>query len=506
MSKLITALYDCRSKQEYIYRTNKIKEISGGSALLSHVYEMFINKCLDYDITINSEWKGKAFSVKEFETSSDDGTVIYEGGGNLYVLYKSKEIYLKANKIFSKMLLDETYTISVIASCVEYTGDFNKDRGALYEENQKQKNTGSFSLPCNSLPFTQLDRNTWMPVVKKEKKDNQFQSYSCESLHKIDAYNKYCTLDPDSQTALLDSLVLEKNTESLLAVIYIDGNAMGNKIKSLTHGINDYDTCVNKLRAFSQNTNKAFVDDPIKSIERLLEETRNKIDQKKDLTQEKKDKLKDRYKYRKIIGGGDEITIICNARAAKDIVLKYFESLNNSEPLVSGVPNASCAGIAIFHSHDPFSEIYKIAEACCETGKEKTRKNESKDNYIDFHYCHSGIVNDLETIRAEQEADYTNRPYELKRFKEFCDDAKDLSAIGRQNIKALRDSSFKGASYFAFEAERILSRYHDSFESLKKKYDDLDSSDDKITNHFERFVYDVSLVYDIWFTEEDEQP
>ena len=36
----VTALYDCRSKQEYIYRTNRIREISGGSELLANVYGM----------------------------------------------------------------------------------------------------------------------------------------------------------------------------------------------------------------------------------------------------------------------------------------------------------------------------------------------------------------------------------------------------------------------------------------------------------------------------------
>ena len=33
----VTALYDCSSKQEYIYRTNRIREISGGSELLANV-------------------------------------------------------------------------------------------------------------------------------------------------------------------------------------------------------------------------------------------------------------------------------------------------------------------------------------------------------------------------------------------------------------------------------------------------------------------------------------
>ena len=106
MSELVTALYDCRSKQEYIYRTNKVKEIAGGSALLAHVYEMFYDKCRDNGIALETDWRTKKFVKKDFESSADDGIVIYEGGGNLYMMFKTRDIYLKANKLFSKMLLD----------------------------------------------------------------------------------------------------------------------------------------------------------------------------------------------------------------------------------------------------------------------------------------------------------------------------------------------------------------------------------------------------------------
>ena len=40
MSKILT-LYDFASKQEYIYRTSKIKEIAGASKLLADMYKVF---------------------------------------------------------------------------------------------------------------------------------------------------------------------------------------------------------------------------------------------------------------------------------------------------------------------------------------------------------------------------------------------------------------------------------------------------------------------------------
>lgn len=499
MSKMITALYDCRSKQEYIYKTNKIKEIAGASALLSHVYEMFIKECLNKHIIIENNWKKKNpqdiyepvdFSKSAFAESENDGTVIYEGGGNLYMLYKNRDIFLKANRIFSKMLLDETYTISVIASGVETSDNFNYDRKALYEQNKYQKNLGTFSVPCNVLPFTQIDRNTWLPVVKKGKDID----YSRESQLKEESYNKYCKKKDEGQSDNLDSLVWKKGEESLLSVIYIDGNAMGNKIKALTEDINDYDDCVNKLRKFSLSTDEIYVNQPVRAIEKMLSKKRS------EMTEEEIKSNKNLHKYRKIIGGGDEITIICNARDAKDIILTYFNTLEKSQPLVENSVNASCAGVAIFHSHAPFSEVYKIAEACCEMGKEKTRTNDSKDNYVDFHYCHSGIVSDLETIRTQQESNLTQRPYKVEKsgtfqqncFRDFCNKIGMISEIGRQNIKTLRDSAFKGDSYFRFELERILSRYNNG--NFRKIYEEY--KDDK--NTLKKIIYDVALVYDLW--------
>ena len=84
----VIALYDCRSKQAYIYRTNKIREISGASQILSHVYAWMIDAAQDHGITILNTWREDAaknvpFDKAAFERSGADGTVIYEGGGSL---------------------------------------------------------------------------------------------------------------------------------------------------------------------------------------------------------------------------------------------------------------------------------------------------------------------------------------------------------------------------------------------------------------------------------------
>ena len=493
MSEPILALYDCRSKQEYIYRTNKIKEIAGASALLADIYPQFFDVCAKNHFKLDTDWKSSPFSKSAFLASDLDAAVLYEGGGNLCMLYKSKDLYLRANRLFSRLLTDISYTIRLVASCTNVTDDFNADFKRLYAENTRRKNLGTDSVPCNVLPFTQLDRVTWMPVLKKKassRKNGMPHMYTHEAICKRDAYENICKKwEHFDQVEELDRMVTEKGKESLLAIIYIDGNAMGKKLKTLTDGISDYDTCVKNLRNFSIHTQQYYVDDPLAQIRSNL------------YNQQKPARL--------VIGGGDEMTLICNARDAAEMVLTYFETLEKAEPLVEGFVNASCAGIAIFHSHAPFSDVYRIAEQACEMGKKRSRRSDSTESCIDFHYCTAGIVNELDVIRQEQEADMTARPYSLAEFREiFAKGEKSLSkgeqlaSIGRSELKALRDKIYAGTADFKFELERIKS-YGDAkkikpFLELCEKY----KNDVK---GFQHLIYDVSLVYDLWFAGKGEQ-
>jgi len=484
-NNMITAIYDCRSKQEYIYRTNKIREIAGASKLLSNVYAILINET---GLNIINTWREdaiqkKPFRKEDFIESGYDGAVIYEGGGNLYVLFKDKDTYVKANMEFSRRLLEISYSVSIITAFVETTDSFNDDRANLYLQKEKSKKLGVYSVTCNVLPFTQTDRLTFMPLSTTDKKENKVTS---EASLKRKAYFKYYNKDSELSTEVLDSLVDEKGKDSILAVIYIDGNDMGNKIKKCTEGKDDYAECVTALREFSLHTNEYFVERPISAIEKCLQA---KNETEKAVIEENPRKA---HKYRLIIGGGDEITIICRGCDAKDVADAYFQELNNTPELSVGIPNTSCAGIALFHSHAPFADVYQIAEACCEMGKEESHKPGNNGNYIDFHYCHSGITNELKVIRKQQEAEYTLRPYRLDDFKKFIHVGQILRSVGRSNVKSLGESVVKGESFFRFDVQRVRAGKYSGFNDLADEYSDNEE-------RFKRMIYDVSVVYDLWF-------
>ena len=482
---MITAIYDCRSKQEYIYRTNKIREIAGASKLLSNVYDILIHET---GLKICDSWREdtiqkKPFRKEEFLENGFDGTVIYEGGGNLYVLFKNQETYIKANRAFSHILLERSYSISIITAFVETTDNFNQDRANLYLAKEKSKKLGIHSVLCNVLPFTQTDRMSYMPLSTT---DGKGKKLTMEAKMKRKAYSDYFSQSDELGTEKLDSLVEEKGNDSILAVIYIDGNDMGNKIKNCTEGKKDYAECVMALREFSLHTNEYFVDRPIAAIERLL---RKKNDADAELITRGPYKV---HKYRIIVSGGDEITIICRGSDALDIIKAYFDELSGTPNLSHNIPNTSCAGIALFHSHAPFADVYEIAESCCEMGKKESHKPNNNGNYIDFHYCHSGITNELDAIRKKQENEYTLRPYSRTKFDEFVRIGQILSKIGRSNVKSLGDSVVKGESFYRFNIQRVRAGNFTGFNKLVDEYKDN-------TEQLKKMIYDISVVYDLWF-------
>lgn len=464
MSEKVLALYDFASKQEYIYRTSKIREISGASSLLSGMYEKFISLLNGNGFNIVNDLK-KPFSLA---ASESDGEVLYNGGGNLMMIYRDEATYKKANALISEMLLREAPTLSMIVCSVDVTGNFNEDRRKLYAKNTMNKNRHAACDLTAVTPFTQIDPMTFLPVTKKDKKTEM--SLSADRVAKQNAYK-------DEKHDRFEEF------EGMTAVIYCDGNSMGNKLKSLASA--DYDKGVRYLREFSEKVQNAYITVPFDAINKL------------------------NVNYRRIIGGGDEITIICHAEDALNIVKTYFDALENTECCIpdecmgadvseEDKRNTACAGIAVTHAKSPFTVAYELAEAACESGK--SRAHSEDGNYFDFYYCHAGATADFDTLRS-YEQQMTERPYSSTDIDEVFGKYKPiLNLAGRANVKALGTSAQMSENEFIYELERV-----NAYIAEKKNSEAYKNSIVKeLTPKDKGIIYDMSEFYDLWFSKEAE--
>lgn len=430
----VLCMYDIRGKQEFIYRSSKLKEIVGASLIIRDLFEDYLydaaKACRDNinkESELKEEYKDKdaifkydpnkeeleKFKFDDFEKRMNGdqyiGEIVYDGGGNFLLLYKDENAMKTTTEIFTKKILKEIGTLKVVAT---YIGDISKDNyhsddlknlgdyERLYQKHRLRESTALYTLPYGSLPIVQTEPVSSLPLTymyDNAPKDSSasgksYVKYSTETNAKLKKYWKEAS-NPGYEMGetVLDNIVAEtKGEDSMLAIFYIDGNAMGAKVQACLKGKKNYDDCVNLLREFSKKIQKTFIDD-------------RKVDMLK--TDETKSSDKKNYKSRILIGAGDEMTIICKADESYETIKEYLSKIPS--------PYSSCAGAAIFHSHTPFADAYRIAEQCCEdTCKNYMKKNGlTLANLMDFEYCQGGIGFSLKDIREENGDDNNSRPW-----------------------------------------------------------------------------------------------
>lgn len=531
----ILAMYDVRGKQDYIFRGRKLKEIVGGSLVIRDIFEdelfpaakayrdkMKNEKEMDRD-AIYSYKRSKEnnnFDRNSFQKHIEAGylgEVVYDGGGNCFILYKDKATYEGINKIFTKRVLEKTYSLTVLCSCIEGV-DFDNytntredqygpgDREKLYLVNREREVRINSQLPAQVLPFTRVDYANSLPLYDMEELVNA--RVTKESKHK---YNKYNTIYGDKTNSVefnstinenvLDYIASEKGTDSQIAVMYIDGNNIGDKKKSIAkdgeEGRISYEVAIQRLRFFSAFIQKEYIDDRIEAIDKALEE--------------KYKEEKGGYKRRLVIHAGDEINIILNAHDVVDAVKAYFCGMKSD--------SSACAGVAIFKSHIPYADAYRIAEQCCENCKALMKdKHVEEANLFDFHYCQGMIGTDLEDIRGREVGDIISKPWfvgydesnigtipkdniiTLDMVQRMVDK---LNQCSRTNIKGLLEyAKNKESSLFTELIRMQLRNKNDKSLDLTK----LEGCDGKcmISNEtLRKLIYDIVSVYDLWFRKEE---
>ncbi|MBR6769761.1 MAG: hypothetical protein IKM28_00685 [Lachnospiraceae bacterium] len=484
-SKYVLAIYDIRGKQEFIYRSNRIKEIIGASVIIRDCFEDYLYPVAE---TIGAK-KGifhqdEPFTKAAFEKHIEEGylgEVVYEGGGNFLLLYKDEETFKEITYLFTKKILEEVGTLRVLGTCISDVDfeNYKGDQKRLYEMHRKNEGMESNISPWGTLPIVQVDRRTYMPLVDIiNTQANISEKVSKESKAKYKAYQKECAIQGSTMgETVLDKLVHKKGEESLLAIIYIDGNNMGAQVQACHENKSSYEDCVAALRSFSKKVQKDYIDDRKIVIDQVLQE---KYPQNKKISRQ-----------RLILGAGDEINFICNARDALDCVRAYMDSLPEG--------CSSCAGIAVFHSHAPYAEAYRMAEECCESGKKLMKEKEINHAcFVDFHYCQGAIGISLEDIRRIEHTSESSRPWLLKTdegektaevtdFSQIEYVKKLLNTMGRSNVKTLFQAAKTDKIQYQLELQRISA--HMGIDAILE------------LNDKRRLVYDMGIAYDIWFSE-----
>ncbi len=422
----VLAMYDIRGIQDYIFRTAKVKDAIGASAIVEDIIEEAME-----DAVKKVKQEGETFTtdliwydengVRDFHMEeAADIQVLYVGGGNAFFLFRDQILCEKINRHMSKYVIETTYSLQLAIAVTEYNGDYKKDYNLIFQKMNQIKETMIISRPLGALPVMDTDAKTGYPIVSSsEGKWISVQEEKVEETIKKKEREKDVRAEIAHAEKIFDNYVTKKGTDSTLAVVHIDGNNMGLRIREQIENIFDYDTAVNTMRRISYRINHSY----------------KKVFYQMEYTFNQSNKPDRKYNVLKILTAGDDITYVCNGKLALKTVQYFAEEIagytmdgqitdrpgkedtgypypvykENADDKLKKYGFSVCAGIAYIHSHFPFYVGYETAEACCESAKKRAkedryrdRKNDRVGSWVDFQICKNIQAQNLDEVRQKE--------------------------------------------------------------------------------------------------------
>ncbi len=340
--------------QGFIFETNELKSIIGASEIIENINQKISDKYEKY--------------------------IIVNAAGNIKLIFSEDEkpILEKLLKEFTKEVRQDAFGITISQAVVLYEeGKLKKAFQDLEKKLMSAKNQLEIPLDL-SINIIELAAKTAKPIVEN-KKDKA-------TIQKEDAYEeKYKGNKEFSQIGKL------KNSKSKIAIIHADGNGLGAMIASMSQNATSDKEVKNMYKTFSEN---------------LKEATEYAINEA--------EKVVPNLKLRRVIVGGDDLTVICNANSALEFTyeyLYYFEK--KTKEIFKNDGLTACAGIAYCNHKYPFHYAVNLAESLCKESKKHSKKiNEAlAPSSLMFHNIQSSsYTNYADYIESE----LTLRPFEAE--------------------------------------------------------------------------------------------
>ncbi|MGC9046492.1 MAG: Cas10/Cmr2 second palm domain-containing protein, partial [Thermodesulfovibrio sp.] len=299
-------------------------------------------------------------------------------------------------------------------------------------------------------PRTGLSREVWCRNLPDEEQDyvSSVSNAKIESAtlakRKIIEILKELNLDKKyTFTDELDKLGQSKGEDSHIAIVHIDGNDMGQRVKEQTDLIT--------LRKFSRSVRDATMN-AFKAMITEIVKHAGEIEKEIKLRQEDGKKI---LPLRPIIIGGDDITFVSEGRLGIWLAKVFLEEFERQK-VSDGKPLTACAGIAITKTKYPFYRGYELSEDLCKSAKRKRKDQNDEGSWLDFHLAYGGFSGSLEDIReshykAPTVKSLVLRPYKIQDFYELLSGVSEFKKkdngklkFPRSKLMELRQILFKG--------------------------------------------------------------
>ncbi|MBN2982172.1 MULTISPECIES: Cas10/Cmr2 second palm domain-containing protein [Cohnella] len=468
----VLAKFDLSGIQDFIFASNKLTEISGGSQI--------VKKTLASDGVLG----------RMLQPYGEDAKLQYSGGGNAIVRFKTLEDAQRVSRNLKIWLLQHGRGLRLCSGYCEYDEKTPAKLvfQTLRQNAEREKQTEQTPRLMGSYSINRLDNLTQAPIcINKEK---PYLGMSAQQRSKREeADQRYFELKfqlPEHESFIREFQHFRKEEDkNFLAIVHIDGNGMGELVKKLTEDSElSMDEALKKLCQLSGEINNSY-ENAFRQLIQYVKDRQLKTDHTSPNLV---------LPIRPIVMDGDDVTFVCDGKYGLEYAEYFIKHLNDLDPSFDENHLTASAGVAIAKITFPFSRAYAIAEQCCEYAKHEGRlrdKGQKRASWIDFHLCKSGITGDLDQTRKQYFVPYNDRflslcfrpwyiprqgdseecrdlaIYELSNFKKLTAEfACSPKVWARSKLKDLHHVMKSGKEAIGLELEFIRSRYPQDFERL----------------------------------------
>ncbi|MEO6063762.1 MAG: hypothetical protein ABIQ99_17660 [Thermoflexales bacterium] len=452
---------DVSAIQAYVFGSNRLTHQLGASYLVEQALHGWIADALTQT------------NQGEIDKGADC-EIVYRGGGNACILFKSRDGAKAFATQYTRGLLTQAPGLTVVIAHQDF--DWNTSLAVAYNAAMtrlaKKKAAEMPAMETLGLGVTAACAYTGLPVVGKE--DDRYVSeeirakQNSSEVGRSRLLNEFKSARGDYDFVTDFNLFGEQGT-AYMAVVHADGNGMGRRKKALVERFARPDQnrgLIQALQQFSAELNRAGSSALNKTIEALkdwlakpaLPDERSRHTY---IRHDQNDASALLLPIVPIIFGGDDVTFVCDGRLGLSLATQYLRAFDAET--VGGPPLHACAGIAIVGSRFPFARAYEMAEALCRSAKRYAKKEGADRTALDWHIAVNGAVRSIEDIRQrEYTADagtLTLRPLmlgddakaadKLRTWSNFTEVATALRtsrdwAESRNKLKTLRDPLRQG--------------------------------------------------------------
>lgn len=357
MSRTLMIL-EVSQKQSYIFASKKLRENAARSWEISHVTgDTFFRE-----------------TARDLYRTEDN--LVYSGGGHTILQFSDPEQTLAFSHRVTESALRQYRGMEIFVKTMPYNNEQSPGDNlkALTAALEAKKALRRASFRKTSLGVEALDRHSFLPAALGEE----------------DRQNCPEALEPPAGwefPARFEELAAGDN---FIAVVHIDGNAMGKRVESL-YGENtlDWDSCRASLQRFSASIQADF--------ERAFQEMAA------ELLEKLPDLAPPILPIRPVILAGDDVCFVTAGKIGLEcarVFLKHLTAMRNQE---DGKPYAACAGVALVHRKFPFHQAYDLAEQLCGSAKQFGAGLDSKGRIsaMDWHIEFGQLKDSLSDLRKD---------------------------------------------------------------------------------------------------------